>query len=190
MSDYLFEGVLRSPDEIAAIATYRAKELSRATDLVLKRDAEIAELKHENLALKIIAEDEEERRDITRAEIERLEGALREARKAIESLDNDDLGYGQAADGHGDVYHWPLREELLSKINEALDKEPAEYSNVNVNDLTTALEEAIKRFQQLSCAMSNRIRSGRAFNKYEAIAERGEAICIAALAADPDKEQT
>ena len=47
--------------------------------------------------------------------------------------------------------------------------------------LTDALEESIKRFQELSCAMSNHIRSDRAFDKYETIAERGEAICVNAL---------
>ena len=31
MSEYMFEGVLRSPDELMAIATYRAKEIERLT---------------------------------------------------------------------------------------------------------------------------------------------------------------
>ena len=47
---------------------------------------------------------------------EQLEAALKDAIKAVESLSDDDLGYGQAADGHGDVYHWPLRDELLTNL--------------------------------------------------------------------------
>ena len=55
---------------------------------------------------------------------------------------------------------------------------------VRIERLTSALDEAVKRFQELSCAMSNHIRSDRAFDKYETIAEHGEAICIAALGSD------
>ena len=50
---------------------------------------------------------------------ERKDELIRQAIKAIESLDDDVLGYGQAADGHGDVYHWPLREELLTNLRGA-----------------------------------------------------------------------
>lgn len=50
---------------------------------------------------------------------------LREARDAIASLPEDALGYGQPAFAHdADLHRWPLRDELLSRINTALgDKE-------------------------------------------------------------------
>ena len=61
-----------------------------------------------------------------------------------------------------------------------------EEKDKRIAELEGALYEAVPRFQELSCAMSNRIRSDRAFDKYETIAERGEAICIAALGGDDE----
>ena len=55
-------------------------------------------------------------------EIERLRGVVDDAIKAINSLDDDALGFGQSADGHGDVYRWHLKEELLSNLRAALDE--------------------------------------------------------------------
>jgi len=48
-----------------------------------------------------------------------LVAALEDAEKAIKSLDVDALGIGRSSDGH---YRWPLRMELLSKIEQALAK--------------------------------------------------------------------
>ncbi len=47
-----------------------------------------------------------------------LRVALMEAQAAIKSLDVDALGIGRSSDGR---YRWPLRMELLSKIEQALD---------------------------------------------------------------------
>jgi hypothetical protein len=43
--------------------------------------------------------------------------ALKDAEKAIMSLDADALGIGRSSGG---AYRWPLRNELLSKIGQAI----------------------------------------------------------------------
>ena len=44
--------------------------------------------------------------------------ALKDARGAIDSLDEHDLGVATGSDG----YQWPIKAELLSKIDEAIAK--------------------------------------------------------------------
>jgi len=45
MSDYMFEGKLRSPDEIMAIATYRGDRVSLSRRRIAELEARIASLR-------------------------------------------------------------------------------------------------------------------------------------------------
>ena len=58
------------------------------------------------------------------AEHKRMREALEAARTAIESLDEQALGLGWAAPGTGVAFQYPLRDELLSRINAALGAQP------------------------------------------------------------------
>lgn len=63
--------------------------------------------------------------DAQAARIAELEAVCRDARSALESLPADTLGVAYrvecAPDAEGGVMTWPIRDELVDKINRALE---------------------------------------------------------------------
>ena len=86
-----------------------------------------------------------------------------------------------------------IKDESDCPVSMAVCDRAADYVDQSTADnvmLRSKLRDCSQLFHEISCALSNRIRSERAFNKYETIADSGRAIAERAIRASggPDDD--
>lgn len=105
------DAALNALIEAVTLIRAQAAQLAEA-----RGDLDVAFRENARTALRAIA-----RAEAAEAESARLREALTEARKALQIIDEGALGWVRRENEHGEPLEWPIRDELVSKIDAALN---------------------------------------------------------------------